>query len=116
LAVLAKGKKLEKPIVFQGATAKNVALIRCFEEALGSPVLVPEDCAFMGAIGIAQLTTANMDGQPSKFRGMERVIESDYSTKITYCEDCENRCELLSLYSNSDLLGRSGSRCGKNNL
>ncbi|MDP3052276.1 MAG: acyl-CoA dehydratase activase [bacterium] len=116
LAVLAKGRKLFHPIVFQGATARNIALVKCFERELGSPILVPQDCAFMGAIGIALLTRENMDGQPSKFRGMETVIESNYSTKISLCDGCENRCELLSLYSNGDLLGRSGSRCGKNNL
>ncbi len=116
LAVLANGKKLERPIVFQGATAKNVALVKCFEGALGSPILVPEDCAFMGAIGIALLTRENMDGQPSKFRGVEAIIESNYSTKISTCDGCENRCELLSLHSDGQLLGRSGSRCGKNNF
>ncbi|GAI91521.1 unnamed protein product, partial [marine sediment metagenome] len=28
----------------------------------------------------------------------------------------ENRCELLSLYRDGELVGRSGSRCEKNNL
>ena len=116
LGVLAKGKKLLKPIVFQGATALNPALVKCFEDELGSPILVPEDCSYMGAIGIAELTRENMNGQPTRFRGVENIINADYKTEINYCEGCENRCELLSLYMDDELVGRSGSRCGKNNL
>ena len=117
LAVLAKGKRLLHPIVFQGATALNKALVKCFEDELGMPILVPKDCSFMGAIGIAELTREQMaNGAKSSFRGIDNIINSEYKTKISYCEDCENRCELLSLYCDGELLGRSGSRCEKNNL
>jgi len=115
LAVLGKGKKIHHPVVFQGATALNIALVKCFEDALGPPILVPDDCKFMGAIGIAQLTKEQMNGE-TQFRGIDHVINADYHTDISYCEDCENRCELLSLYRDGELVGRSGSRCGKNNL
>lgn len=116
LAVLAKGKRLHKPIVFQGATAQNIALVKCFEETLKSPVLVPQDCSYMGAIGIAELTKERMDGNSTKFRGTRNIVDADYRTEISHCEDCENRCELLSLYRDGELIGRSGSRCEKNNL
>ncbi len=114
LAVLAKGKKLQPPIVFQGATALNAALVKCFEEELGHPILVPENCSYMGAIGIALLTEENMDGRPSNFRG-DAILDSNYRTQISHCEDCENNCELLNLYHGDELLSVSGSRCGKNN-
>lgn len=116
LAVLAKGKRLLHPIIFQGATALNTALVKCFEDSLGGPILVPQDCSYMGAIGIAELTREQMDGRPSKFRGIGKVVNADYKTEINHCEDCENRCELLSLYCDDELVGRSGSRCEKNNL
>ena len=116
LAVLAKGKRLYEPIVFQGATAQNVALVKCFEEYLKKPILVPGNCSYMGAIGIAELTKEQMDGARTRFRGIDSVVNADYRTAISYCEDCENRCELLSLYCDGELVGRSGSRCGKNNL
>lgn len=112
LAVLAKGKKLEPPIVFQGATAQNSALVKCFENALGHPVLVPENCSYMGAIGVALLTEENMNGRRSSFRG-EAILEGRYRTAITRCGDCENNCELLNLYYGDELLSVSGSRCGK---
>jgi len=115
LAALAKGKRLLKPIIFQGATAQNIALVKCFEEELQSPVIVPQDCSYMGAIGIAELAREHMKNGQSKFRGVENIVNADYRTEIGYCEDCENRCELLSLYYNSELVGRSGSRCEKKN-
>ena len=114
LAVLAKGKKLVPPIVFQGAVAQNQAIVKCFEDALGYQVLVPPDCAYMGAIGIAILTEENMNGQPTKFRG-DAILDSNHRTEITHCQGCENNCELLKLYCGDELLGVSGSRCGEHN-
>ena len=113
LAVLAKGKRLLAPIIFQGATALNPALVKCFQEELGTDIYVPENCSFMGAIGIAMLTQENMDGKTS-YRGPE-ILTSEYETKITHCDGCENMCELLSLFGNGNLLGVSGSRCGEKN-
>ncbi len=115
LAVLAKGKTIAGPIVFQGATAQNTALVRCFEEALRSPIIVPEDCGFMGAIGIAELTDEAMGGRSTSFLGIEQILKTDHQTAISNCADCENRCELLYLRSGGDVLGVSGSRCGKHN-
>jgi len=114
LAVLAKGRKLVPPIVFQGAVAQNQAIVRCFEDALGHRVLVPPDCAYMGAIGIAILTEENMNGQPTRFRG-DAILDSNHRTEIAHCDGCENNCELLRLYCGDELLGVSGSRCGKHN-
>jgi len=109
---LAKGKKLLEPIVFQGAVAQNKAIVKAFEEALGKPVLVPENCAYMGAIGIALLTEENMDGH-TKFRG-EAVLDERYRTEIGHCPDpCENNCELMTLYYGDEVLAVWGSHCGK---
>ncbi len=116
LAVLAKGKRLLPPVVFQGATALNQALVKCFEDELGVSILVPNDCSYMGAIGIAALTQEHMNGRPTKFRGVNDVLNASYGIEVSYCEDCENSCELLSLYCDGELVGRSGSRCEKNNL
>lgn len=114
LAVLAKGKKLVPPIVFQGAVAQNQAIVKCFEDALGYQVVVPENCSYMGAIGIAILTEENMNGQPTRFRG-DAILGSNHRTEIAHCQGCENNCELLKLYCGGELLGVSGSRCGEYN-
>ncbi|GAI67654.1 unnamed protein product [marine sediment metagenome] len=114
LAVLAKGKKLVPPIVFQGAVAQNQAIVKCFEDALGYRVLVPENCAYMGAIGMVILIKENMNGRATKFRG-DAILESNHRTEIAHCQDCENNCELLKLYCDGQLLSCSGSRCEKHN-
>jgi len=114
LAVLAKGKKLVPPIVFQGAVAQNQAIVKCFEDALGYQVVVPENCSYMGAIGIAVLIKENMNGQPTKFRG-DAILDSNHRTEIAHCDGCENNCELLKLYCDGQLLSVSGSRCEKHN-
>ncbi len=112
--LLAKGKKLESPVVFQGAVAKNQAVAKAFEEALKCPIIIPEYPELAGAIGIALLTEESMNGYHTNFRG-DAILNSNYRTEIAHCEDCENRCELLNLYCNGDLLAVSGSRCGKRN-
>ncbi|GAH95219.1 unnamed protein product, partial [marine sediment metagenome] len=114
LATLAKGKKLVPPIVFQGAVAQNKAIVKCFEDALGYQVLVPENCSYMGAIGIGILIKENMNGRATKFRG-DAILESNHRTEIAHCQDCENNCELLKLYCDGQLLSVSGSRCEKHN-
>ncbi|MBW2559604.1 MAG: 2-hydroxyglutaryl-CoA dehydratase [Deltaproteobacteria bacterium] len=114
LATLAKGKKLREPVVFQGATAQNKALVRCFEDILGVPVIVPRDCSYMGAIGIALLAEENMDGK-TKFRG-GAILSKNYHTEVGHCDDpCENNCELLRLFEGDKLLAVFGSRCEKYN-
>jgi len=111
LATLAKGKKLQSPIVFQGATAQNKALVKCFERELKQPILVPENCSYMGAIGIAILTRENRIN--SNGRCTSNLMNGDYTTQFQQCNDCENRCELLRIYRDDKLIGVTGSRCGK---
>jgi predicted CoA-substrate-specific enzyme activase len=108
---LARGKRLEPPIVFQGAVAKNRGVVRAFEETLG-PVIIPEYPEFAGAVGIALLCEENMVGY-TKFRGKDAILNHSYQTKVWYCKDCENECEILSLIDDGKAIANFGSRCGK---
>ena len=85
-----------------------------FFESLGCQVVVPENCSYMGAIGISILAEENMNGQPTKFRG-DAILNSNHRTEIAHCDGCENNCELLKLYCDGQLLSVSGSRCEKHN-
>ena len=108
---MAKNIGLEPPYIYQGATAKNKAIVRAFEEQLEHKVIVPEYCDVMGAIGIALLVMG--EGiEKTKFKGFG-ITDYDFETKIRYCEDCENNCELNEIYENNKLIGVLGSRCGK---
>ncbi|RLA87716.1 MAG: CoA activase, partial [Deltaproteobacteria bacterium] len=51
---IAKGKKMKKPIVFQGGVAANIGMIRAFRESLDlkeGELIIPKHHASMGAIG-----------------------------------------------------------------
>ena len=109
---ICKGNKLEPPYIFQGATAQNKALVRALEEELGYPVIVPEQCAFMGAIGIAMMA---MEEAPEKtrFKGFDSILRASYELHNFQCVDCPNRCAVVQIYQDKELAGCIGSRCSK---
>ena len=110
---LAKGKKLQPPVIFQGGVAANIGMKRAFEDALGVEVTVPEHYDVMGAIGVALLT---MEEAPyiekSKFRGFS-LADFDYSTTSFICSGCSNNCEIVKIKSEREVLACWGGRCGK---
>jgi len=109
---ICKGNKLEPPYIFQGATAQNKALVRALEEELGYPVIVPEQCAFMGAIGIAMMA---MEEAPEKtrFKGFDSILRASYELHNFQCVDCPARCAVVQIYQDKELAGCIGSRCSK---
>lgn len=109
---ICKGSKLKPPYIFQGATAKNKALVRALEEELSHPVIVPEKCAFMGAIGIAMMAMEEVP-EKTKFKGFDAILSASYDVRHFQCVDCENRCEVAQIYQNNELAGCIGSRCCK---
>lgn len=110
-AMLAKGRKLESPYIFQGATAKNKALIYCFEEELQHKIIVPEKPEFMGAIGVA-IATMEDKIQKSNFKGFN-IIKSKHNTCTYISNGCTNQCEITEIFENEKLLGTIGNRCEK---
>lgn len=108
-AMLAKGKKLEGPFVFQGATAFNRALVKCFEEEVSSKITVPPYPHLMGAIGMA-LYLMDEDIQETKFLGFESV-SNDLLTRNIKSDRCANRCEITYLYRGGEVVGSFGNRC-----
>ncbi len=125
-----KGKEIKPPIVFQGGVSYNKGLVKAFEEALGTEILVPEENILMGAIGAAILVreeserTEKISGKwQTKFRGFN-VLNLEFETKAFRCEGCPNRCEVVSVYMKSgeldkngkekrEVVARWGDRCGK---
>ncbi len=108
---LAKGIDLQPPFIYQGATAKNLAIVKALEEQLNHEVIVPKYCDIMGAIGIALM--AKREGiEKTRFKGFQ-IMDYDFKTEIKSCKDCENHCELNQIYENNKLIGTLGGRCGK---
>lgn len=108
--VLAKGKTIKPPYVFQGATAKNRALIKCFEDELNHKIIVPKYPEFMGAIGIALLTMEEI--KKSKFKDFG-ITNSNFETKTRICNGCDNHCEVTKIFQDKRNIGCIGNRCEK---
>lgn len=108
-----KGKEILPPVVFQGGVAANAGIRAAFEKALGVEVIVPKYYSVMGAIGAALLARSAIRGQErSKFRGFE-ASDLDYQASSFECRGCANRCEIVNISVDGELLARWGSRCGK---
>lgn len=108
---VAKGKKLEPKICFQGGVAANKGMRKAFEEALGCEIIVPSRHKVMGAYGAALLAKEKSPGN-TKFTGFETgnmLIE----LKEYQCDGCTNICSLTAIESNGMTIGWIGDRCGR---
>lgn len=113
LANLAKGHKIEGPVLFQGGVAANVGMVAAFEKELDMPVIIPPHHDVMGAVGAALLARqAVRRGAPSRFAGFGRASLS-CETASMLCTGCANRCEVTEVRRGGALTARFGDRCGK---
>jgi predicted CoA-substrate-specific enzyme activase len=79
-------------IFFQGATAKNSALVAAFEQRLQKPIMVSRYCHITGAMGVA-LELIDMAQANSSFRGIH-VYEESIPVASETCQHCINHCKL----------------------
>ena len=107
---LGKNVQLNPPYIFQGATAKNKALVKALEKELTNVVLVHEYCDLMGAIGSAILA---MEVKKTKFKGMNIIVDSKFEIKNFICSECSNNCNITQIINKEKVLGNIGSRCAK---
>ncbi len=104
-----KGKRIEGPIIFQGGVSKNKGVVKYFEEELKQKILVDENGHLMGAIGVAILSS-KAENKEYYDLNIENI---SFKTIGNECKGCTNRCELLRIYRNEELLDTWGSKCGK---
>jgi predicted CoA-substrate-specific enzyme activase len=81
-----------KKIFFQGATAKNKALVAAFEQKLKKPIMVSRYCHLTGALGVA-LELYDQPPDPTKFRGLD-LYQKSVPVRSEVCELCTNHCKL----------------------
>jgi predicted CoA-substrate-specific enzyme activase len=85
-STLGRGKKFQKPIIFQGGVAANVGMVRAFEEVLElhkGELIIPEHYASMGAIGTVLHAMEN-PRKVSYYKGLdalEKFLVSDKTDK-----------------------------------
>jgi len=103
-----KGKKLDSPIVFQGGVSKNAGVVKQFEEMLGTKIITNPNGHLMGAIGIA-ISSSKVSND--NIYSLD-IKDMDFKTLGSECTKCANRCELIKIIKNSQLIDIWGSKCG----
>ncbi|BCS95211.1 2-hydroxyglutaryl-CoA dehydratase activator [Desulfoluna limicola] len=97
-------------IFFQGATAKNKALVAAFEQRMGKQILVSKYCHLTGALGTA-LTLLDEGVPETTFRGTG-LHRQTITVTPEVCTLCNNRCKI----SVADVAGEKvayGFLCGR---
>ncbi|MBN2061621.1 MAG: CoA activase, partial [Deltaproteobacteria bacterium] len=79
-------------ITFQGATAKNIALVAAFEQRLQKPIHVSKYCHLTGAYGAA-LTLLDQGVEKTGFRGID-LYKKQITVTSEVCELCANHCKI----------------------
>jgi predicted CoA-substrate-specific enzyme activase len=79
-------------LCFQGATAKNRALVAAFEQRLGKPIHVSMYCHLTGALGVA-LMLLEQRVTESRFKGI-KLYKKYIPVKSEVCEICTNHCKI----------------------
>ncbi len=102
-------------IFFQGATARNPALVAAFERLLDVEIVVSPYCHVMGSYGVALLTRRVMQEQgrtASTFRGLDLDHREILLSKET-CELCNNHCAITLATIDGDPGPSWGYMCGR---
>ena len=92
LQKVASGGSIGKRVCFQGATAKNKALVAAFEQKLKQPVFVSRYCHLTGALGAAITVSEEYKGK-SSFRGID-LYKENIPVRTEICELCLNHCRI----------------------
>lgn len=99
-----------KTVLFQGATAKNRALVAAFEQRLDKPIHVSRYCHLTGALGVA-LMLHEQDISETTFRGID-LHKKDIPIKSEICDICTNHCKLTLADIDGDRVA-FGFLCGR---
>lgn len=79
-------------ILFQGATAKNKALVAAFEQHLKKPIIVSKYCHLTGALGSALILRDEM-ASSTVFKGLEACMKK-IPVSGEVCQLCSNHCKI----------------------
>ena len=101
-----RGKKIEKPIIFQGGVSKNIGVKRAFEKILETDIITDSNGHLMGALGVAILAK---DEEKCEFDF--NVAEKEFTTTAVNCGKCPNKCEIICIKENNKLIDSYGNRC-----
>ncbi|MEW6668794.1 MAG: acyl-CoA dehydratase activase [Thermodesulfobacteriota bacterium] len=92
LTKVAVEEAIGSKVFFQGATAKNRALVAAFEQRLRKPIHVSRYCHLTGALGVA-LALSDQGIRETGFRGTA-IHRSTIHVSSETCELCTNHCKI----------------------
>ncbi|MFH1320363.1 MAG: acyl-CoA dehydratase activase [Bacteroidota bacterium] len=75
-SIMARGKELAKPVIFQGGVAANAGVVRAFREILNlkeDDLIIPKYHASMGAIGALFHILDHPPGAEKPFKGLKEL-------------------------------------------
>ncbi len=104
---VAKGKKIQAPIVFNGGVSKNIMVIKELERLLGEKIIVNKNAHLMGALGVAMMARESKKEHVFDFNIDNYKLE----TKMTKCNNCTNHCQIVMVYKNDKIINYWGNRC-----
>ena len=110
LQKVANEASIGENICFQGATAKNKALIAAFEQRLNKPIYVSKFCHLTGALGTS-LMLPEQQIRNTRFRGIG-LYREEITLETEICTLCTNNCSI----SLANVLGEKvafGFNCGR---
>ena len=91
---VARGAAIGERIAFQGATARNKALVAAFREGLGKPILVSRYCHLTGALGRGPPPCRGRGSAASRFHRPCRRCAARSPCASETCALCGNHCRL----------------------
>ena len=107
-------RKLGSKVVLTGAVFHNEAIVAAFREQLEDKTLVvSEHREVSGAIGAALLVKEAMDGQKSRFKGLQKLIDSECKLNTFVCKGCDNNCTITQMRMAGEKPTFYGSRCDR---
>jgi len=107
-------RKLGNKIILTGAVFYNQAVVAAFHQLLqGKTLTVAEHREVSGAIGAALLAKERMSGQESKFKGLQKVVDSECALSTFVCQGCDNNCTITRMHLTGEKATFYGSRCDR---
>ena len=107
-------RKLGNKIILTGAVFYNQAVVSAFRKQLeGKALRVAQHKEVSGAIGAALLAKEQISGQESRFKGFQKVIDSECNLSTFICKGCDNNCTITRMQLPDDNPTFYGSRCDR---
>ena len=103
-------EELGKRIVVQGGTFYNDAVLRAFENEIGSDVIRPSIAGLMGAYGAA---IHSMKVKESSILTKSELLSFRHESATTVCKGCANHCSLTVDRFSDGKRYISGNKCSK---